>query len=404
MKLKLLFAIVLLSGISVFSQTNFESGYIIKTNGQRTDCLIKNEDWKGAPTTFEYKLDENGEVKIGNISNIKEFGSAENFKYIAATLPVEQSSDKVGELTADRNPVFKEESLFLKVLVEGNASLYYTLKETDNHFFYKVKDGKMEQLIYKRYVTSNQNIGKNNRYKQQLVTDLTCSTLESKTFENIEYKTNSLISVFKKYNACENGENVVFGKKEDKSRFNLSLRPGVTFSSLSILKAGDEKIQFDTNTGIRIGLEAEYVFGFNNGKWSIFIEPTYRNYKSEKEVIYVDFLTFQKKTLITAEYNSIELPIGARYYMFANQDSAFFIDAAIVVDATVLDSKIESSDEDSYDLDVKTDVALGFGFGFKYKNKYSLEARYHTSRKISNYLNVSSSYNSFGIIAGYNFL
>ncbi|MEH6765089.1 MAG: hypothetical protein V7655_11370 [Aequorivita antarctica] len=404
MKSKLLLLTILLSVPNLFSQTKFEAGYIILTNGTKTNCLIKNEDWKGSPATFEYKIGENDEVKLGNVSTVKEFGSSENFKYLTVTLPVEQSSDKVGDLTEDRNPIFKDETLFLKVLVEGNASLYYTTKNGENRFFYKVNDSKIEQLIYKRYTTLNQDIAKNNRYKQQLITDIQCSSIDAKALENIEYKKSSLTTLFKKYNTCQNGENIVYAKKDVKSGFNLSIRPGVTFGSLSILKAGEEKLKFDNQTGIRIGLEAEYVFPFNNGKWSIFIEPAYRNYKAEKEVIYVDFLTFQKTTLVTAEYNSIELPIGARHYMFLNQDSAFFLDAAFVIDASILDSKIESSNENSYDMDVKTDVAIGFGLGFKYKKRYSLEARYHTSRKITNYLDISTDYNSFALIAGYNFL
>ena len=123
-KLNLSFVICLLSITTVFSQTSFKPGYIIKSNGQKIDCLIKNEDWKGSPTTFEFKTDENSEVKLGDISTIKEFGSADNFKYISATTEVDQSSDKVGKLTEDRNPVYKGETIFLKVLVEGKASLY----------------------------------------------------------------------------------------------------------------------------------------------------------------------------------------------------------------------------------------------------------------------------------------
>ncbi len=405
MRLRLLFTIILLSGISVFSQNNYEPGYIIKTNDQKVDCLIKNEDWKGAPRTFEYKLEENGEVKIGNVSNIKEFGSAENFKYITATLAVDQSSDKVGNLTDDRNPNFKEETIFLKVLIEGNASLYYTTKDGDNRFFYKMNDGAIEQLIYKRYVTVNKSIAINNRYKQQLATDFVCSNPKSLDFDKLEYKKSNLIDRFKNYNSCVNTESIIYERKDYEYGFNLSIRPGVTFGSASIQVLGDDKITFDNKAGFRIGLEAEYIFPFNNGKWSLFIEPTYRNYTAEKESeLYKDFPTMRTTTLITVEYNSIELPMGARYYMFLNNNSAFFVNAAIIVDASALDSKINSSKEDGYDLDIKADAAMGFGAGFKFKNKYSIEGRFNTARNITNYANITSSYQSFSLIAGYNFL
>lgn len=403
-KLNLSFVICLLSITTVFSQTSFEPGYIIKSNGQKIDCLIKNEDWKGSPTTFEFKTDENSEVKLGDISTIKEFGSADNFKYIRATTEVEQSSDKVGKLTEDRNPVYKEETIFLKVLVEGKASLYYTLKDGNNRFFYKVDDGEIEQLIYKRYINKNRNIANNNYYKQQLATTLLCSTLSSGSYDKLEYKKTKLTNQFIKYNSCINSEFIVYAIKDYDYGFNLSIRPGITFGSASILKAGNEKINFDNKAGIRIGLEAEYILPVNNGKWSIFIEPTYRNYTAESTVeLNRNFPTMRSTTLVTLTYNSIELPIGGRHYMFLNQNAAFFIDAAIILDATVLDSKIESSNESSYDLDVKADAAMAFGVGFKYKRKYSLEARLHTGRNITNYKEISTSFQSFSLIAGYSF-
>ena len=405
MKLKLFLGILLLSASSAFSQTNYESGYIILSNGQKVDCLIKNEDWKGSPSTFNYKLSEDGEVKIGNVSNIKEFGSEENFKYRVETLPVEQSSDKVGDLNEERNPDFKQETLFLKVLVEGNASLYYTIKNGDNRFFYKMNDGDIEQLIYKRYLTSDRRIAENNRYKQQLATAFICPNPQNENFDNLEYKKASLINQFQKYNACLNSESVVFKKKDFKYGFNLSLRPGVSFGSATIKKSGEERINFDTNTGFRIGLELEYILRFNNGKWGIFLEPTYRNYKGEEEmIINKGFPTMEDTALITVDYNSIELPVGLRYYMFLNKNSAVFINGAVVVDVSILDSSITSTKTNGYNLDFATDANLAFGVGFKFKNTYSIEARYGFSKNIINYSNANATYKSFSLIAGYNFL
>ena len=373
MKLRILFATILFSTVSVISQTNFEPGYLIKTNGTKVECLIKNEDWKGSPTTFIYKMDENGETNIGSLDNVS-------------------------------NPNMKEETLYLKTLVEGKASLYFTLKDNTPRYFYSNDGGEIEQLIYKRYLVTRTKMGNNERYKQQLATDLICNDLTEKNYADVQYKTNSLVNMFTKYNTCENSESVVYSKNTNKAKFNLSFRPGVTFTSLSIHRRGDEQINFDSNTGIRIGLEAEYILPFNNGKWSVFIEPTYRNYKAETEFLYVDMITFQRYTLITAEYNSIELPLGMRHYMFLNEDAAFFIDAAVLMDITTLDSKITSSEESSYDLNVSADSALAFGVGFRYKNKYSVQARYHSARQLLNYENIKSAYNSFAIVAGYNFL
>jgi hypothetical protein len=366
--------------------------------------LIKNEDWAGSPKTFEYKLSENAEVKLGSINNIKEFGSGESFKYVRATLNVDQSTDVVNNLTDVRNPIMKEETLFLKMLLEGKASLYYSERENISRYFFKVGEGEIEQLIYKRYLATPTRIGKNEYYKQQLATSLNCSQLSESNFENLEYKSTKLLKIITAYNRCENASGIVYVENLKKSKFNLTVRPGVTFSSLSLIKEGDERINFDSQTGLRVGLELEYILPFNNDKWSAFIEPTYRSYNAEKEYLYVDFGSFQRTTLININYSAIELPVGMRHYFFASSDGAFFIDAAILVDISNLNSKAESSNESSYDLDLNADAGLALGAGFRYKNKYSLELKYHTDRQFFNYNDINSAFKSFALIAGYNFL
>ena len=47
--------------MNCFAQISFEKGYFINNANQKTNCLIKNQDWKDNPTEFEYKLDENSE-------------------------------------------------------------------------------------------------------------------------------------------------------------------------------------------------------------------------------------------------------------------------------------------------------------------------------------------------------
>lgn len=404
MKTQLLLLTILLSAFNAFSQSDFVPGYIIQSNGDKVNCLIKNEDWKGTPTIFYYKLSENDEAKIGTVSSIKEFGSFDTFKYIVATISMEQSDDKVEFLKEDRNPDFKEETIFLKTLIEGDASLYFNIKNGGNRFFYKMKDGEIQPLIYKRFLTKSKKIGKNNRFKQQLATDLVCSNSKSIDFNKSEYKRSSLIKRFEEYNTCTNADYIVFRRKQSESKFNLTIRPGITSGSASIRKQGVE-LGFDSKGGYRIGLEAEYILPFHNGKWGMFVEAAYRNYTAEKDKsINEAFPTLRNTTTVTVVYNSIELPLGVRYYMFLNKDSAVFINGAYVIDISVLDSSITSSKESSYNLDFKSEGGFAIGAGFKFKNKYSIEARYLSPKNIINYTNVTADYESFSLIAGYNFL
>ena len=82
MKKQLLFLLITILSFNCYSQISFEKGYYIDNSNQKTNCLIKNIDWKNNPTQFEYKLSENSESKKKTIESIKEFGINNISKYI----------------------------------------------------------------------------------------------------------------------------------------------------------------------------------------------------------------------------------------------------------------------------------------------------------------------------------
>src|SRR5690606_4747736 len=168
------------------------NGYFIKNDGSKEECLVQALDWGKNPVTFLYKRGENADTETGSIDNVKEFGVGKNTKFIRATVNIDQSSDALANLTYDRNPVFIEKTIFLQVLVEGKASLFFSSQETRNKFYFSFNNGEIEQLIYKRYLISPSKIGKNERYKQQLATTFKCEILSVKDFENLQYKIKEL--------------------------------------------------------------------------------------------------------------------------------------------------------------------------------------------------------------------
>jgi len=74
MKSFLLVCAILFLSISCYSQIIFEKGYFIDNAGQKTECLIKNMDWRSNPTAFDYKLSESDKSKTETIASVKEFG------------------------------------------------------------------------------------------------------------------------------------------------------------------------------------------------------------------------------------------------------------------------------------------------------------------------------------------
>jgi len=393
MKNYLLLILIPILSSNIYSQISFEQGYFIDNSGQKINCQIKNIDWNSNPTEFEYRLSIDNESKTATIKSVQEFGIDNISKYIRSTLDIDRSVENINTLSYDRKPIFKEETLFLKVLVEGKASLYQYKDGRLTRYFYNKESSSIEQLVYKSYKTDNNKIGKNNRFKNQLWNDLKCSHFKINMANSLKYKKADLIDYFAKYNECNNSTYINYQEKQKKDLFNLSFRPGVNISTLSIQNSlsNSRNTDFGNELAFRFGIEAEFIMPFNKNKWAIIVEPTYQYFKSEKE------LTNQN---VKAEYTSTELPIGVRHYFFLNENSKFFINGSFIIDLNSNNSKIIF--ESGTDLKIKTRNNLAFGLGYKHNDRYSLELRYQTSREILNdFVFWFSDYQTFSVIFGY---
>ncbi|WP_438426473.1 outer membrane beta-barrel protein [Aquimarina macrocephali] len=412
MKKQSLLLLLMIVSITSYAQIKFEQGYFIDNNGIKTECLIKNVDWHDNPSQIEYKIAEDAEAKMGYIRNIKEF-AVSDLKYVKATVNIDMSSEELNHLSINKNPEFKEVTLFLKHIVKGKANLYQYEEGNLIRYFYQVDDKDIEQLIYKTYRVTQEivngvakertnKIDKNNRYRQQLWTDVKCNNIKESDAVKTNYKKNSLVKYFIKYNRCKDPNFVNTQKREDRDLFNLNIRPGINFSSLSLLDSYTNlftKSGFDDQTSLRFGIEAEYILPFNKNKWAVFIEPTYQSYKSDLKDKITTFLGTNTRTY-TIDYKSIEFPIGLRHYMFLNDKSKLFINAAFVMDYELDATYSVTINDDSTPvtvIDMNTGTNVIAGFGYKYNDRYGIEVRYATNREIGNTFN----YSSFSVILGY---
>ncbi len=414
MKTKLVAGLIAILGIQGYAQINFEKGYFINNAGTKTECLIKNVDWKDNPTKFTYKLTADNEERSAVISMVKEFAIHNTSKYVRATVQMDRSSEQIERLTVDKNPVFKEETLFLKLLVEGKANLYHYEESNLRRLFYQVDGGEIKQLVYKKYKSTqryqNRNIeaiSTNNHYKQQIWIDVQCSEMTVKDAEKAEYRKNSLIKYFIKYNTCINPDFVMTTKGPEKDVFNLTIRPGIRLASFSVDNSVNDlrDIDFGAKASASFGIELEYVLPFNHGKWSVLLEPTYQAYKADKFIRYFQSALLTIETDVTAEYASIEIPLGIRHYFILNKDSKLFIDGGLVLSDIAIDSGIDFEDDRARDLTIEsgqTGNNFFIGFGYKYKNKYSVQARYGFAKELLGpFSNWSSDYSSASIVLGY---
>jgi len=392
MKKNLLFILIVILSANCYSQIIYEKGYYIDNSGNKVDCLIKNVDWKDNPTSFEYKLTENSDKNIATLNTVKEFGVYNIFKYTKQTVNIDRSSSIVSELSNDKYVSFNEEELFLKVLVEGKASLYSFVEGNIIRYFYNKDHSDIEQLVYKKYLTDDNQIGENTWYKQQLWNDLKCESIKVSKVEKLKYSKNRLIDFFIDYNECNNQDFTNYETKVKQDLFNLNIRPGFKSSSLYVdnSKTNSRDADFGNKSGFRIGLEAEVILPFNKNKWAIIFEPTYQDYKVEKEL---------KITSSKVDYKSIEFPIGLRHYFFLNDNSKIFINGSFIYDLSMNSSVTYEKYED---IDINEGNNMAVGIGYKSNDKYSIEFRYNTKRNLlSDYVYWDSEYKTISVIFGY---
>lgn len=397
-----------------FAQINYESGYIINNQDSKIDCLIRNSDWSNNPSEIQYKLSEDSETITGNISDIKAFQIGDNLKYVRATIPVDQSSANSSNLSSEFDPKFTTETTFLRQIVSGEANLYHYQNNRFERFFYNYKSSEIRPLVYKQYYVDNSSIGENFSFRKELFDNLKCSDLDVKDFRDMTYNQNDFIAFFSKFNMCVSGENTVLKKDAPKGSFNFRVKAGLGNGQLKVdfdegaLRTDAQSTQFESEITSLIGMEVEYVLPFNKNKWSVFVEPAFRTYSSKTTII-LERATSDLEFDVSVDYKSIDVPLGLRHYMYLNEKSKLFINAAVAL-AFDLSDKIDYDDNSiasvNNDLEIKSGANFFFGFGYEFNDRFSVELRTATDRNIlSSYGFYSAPFsNEIGFVLGYKFL
>jgi hypothetical protein len=396
-KTLIILSFVLLYGQFLRGQVVYEKGYIVDNKGAKIACLIKNSDWRLNPKELTYKLSEGGEVLKGNVQTVQEFGIPGDCKYIRAKVSIDRSTDFLIELSTDRMPQWTTDELFLKVLVQGRASLYMYEDNSIRRFFYSAGDSLPVQLIHKSYLSGNQ-VQSNDAFREQLWTNLRLENAALADVTRIEYRQSDLQSYFRKYNA---GHGYAYSVEVKKStgKFHLYITPGIDFVSGFLSYAGGEyQVSYAGKSGFRLGAQLEYVLPFNKNKWSVLIDPAYGSYKRTEQFVvdYPPALGGPVTKTSDIDYSSIEFPVGIRYYIFLPSDIKVYFNAFVVPPVNIM---LKKKLDIGYDqLDLKAGISAAIGMGISYK-RIGLEMRYYLKQQLlSDYADSRFDYNKLSLL------
>ncbi|GAB5565684.1 MAG: hypothetical protein Wins2KO_27470 [Winogradskyella sp.] len=403
-----IFTLLLLFSLPLYSQVNFQKGYIIDNSNNKIECLIKNKDWKKSPEEIIYKLSDNSREEKISLSELKEFRiqNTDNF-YKRRSV----NKQLVGSFWEEMK--LSNDMVLLRVLVEGQSDLLEVHTNGKYYFFYE-RDDVLVMLDYERTVDENNKIKENAKYKKQLYDNFKCKNFTLKDYSSLRYNSTKLSDFFSEYNDCMGQGYTNLHKKRTKTKIKLKLKGGMNFNSSVTDKASGYLLSYTTppfsgspfgedvvrNYGgisnynvsnySSFGFELEMRLPFGQNNWSLFIAPNYHNIQEvEESIAFTEPNIANFEITSTLSYSFIQAPLGIRHYFDISDNLELFSQLAYSQSIIMSSSQNTVIEEESIsptpyffrrkaNMDKKSNSGGFFGIGLTYANKYMVEINYYS--------------------------
>lgn len=395
--------VLLFSVLSIFiaqAQVKFDKGYYITKDGKKIECLIKNKGWYENPTEFSYKRTNSKHVATLTVDKTREFVVEGEYKYISAEVNIDQSPTDLRNLSHQRGPIFEKKLVFLRVLLEGKATLYSYRKDGDDHFFYKIGDAGIQPLIFKEYLNDMNFVAKNDTFKIQLLNNLVCDGMDVEV-DNLSYYERDLVRYFAKYNKCID-INFRMPAKPSRKIINMSLYGGINSTALTVSAPGVHYLSadFKKDAYFQFGYRFGYILPILKNRWEILAETEYVNFNATQ---------IGSTTERYIDFKSLNLSLGLRYNQFINEHLAIY--GSVLMhsflsynfDSEYFVHPTYSYSEDGYSFGVKERGNVLFSAGGEYRNFFA-EARYYVRQDIMGNSSMVARLDRLSLCVGYKFL
>lgn len=406
MKFYVLLVAFFFAAMTSYAQEN--KGYYVTNGDVRINGYFKSDNFSN-PKDIEFRKDDSESFEKLELQAIKEYGINNRCRVIKKTVEVDRSrSSSVKFYSNFKDPDWQKATLFLNVVVDGDASLYSGVFNGENKFFYEIKSKqiRLNQLVFKKYFFNNNNVKENIAYKQDLYNNVRCDDSDI-NYNSLSYTESSLKKVFVVYNECYKGDYAVYENKvASKVVLSVSGYAGPTLNMLSTKTQGGSGD--DSGFGLNIG--AEVVVLTSSGNLGGFLRLEYAILASELETITPSASTdrLEEESKLDVSYFSIIL--GPRYYFNEKKSNkGFFLDAGFgmgFASGELVKTRYGTGEYFVGSI-TKYDLAHNFylsaGFGYALSDKMGVEVRYDTPREVVDY-NSNYKFSKLGMNFKYRFL
>ncbi|PPK88696.1 hypothetical protein CLV84_1666 [Neolewinella xylanilytica] len=267
----------------ILAQSEYRSGYLITEGGERRAVEIFDQDWAANPDHFRYRT-SGGEPRRGDLSNVVEFGlEGRELRYLRAEVDIESSPRQLNSLSESPLPQYTHDEVFLEVLVDGAADLFYYQTGQLVQFFYRLGDGPIKPLINRTYL-SDERMVVQDLYRDVLQRWVNCGATD-RQIAQLAYRRKDMLAYFEGYHRCTGEAFTKYERIKADRRFRVALRPGVDYHSTSIgvniPGGGTKTVEYGSTVAPRLGVEAELSFRFLHGEWALVTEAYYQSYRLE---------------------------------------------------------------------------------------------------------------------------
>ncbi|WP_242926457.1 porin family protein [Pontibacter vulgaris] len=411
----LLFALVL--SFQVAAQSNFKPGFIIKTDGSRSEGLVDYRGNERNATGTTFKSEESASPVAYLPADLLGYG------FNGGKLYESRSIKSIGIEDEEIDQPF-----FMEVLAKGPVSLYFLkeLGKKERYFILKKDEAAVQELVQEvRQVKQN---GKtftavSKIYIGTLTNNMADCAAALDGIEKVRLEQSDLIKLVTKYNACISPNAVEFAKPVTaNAKFEKGILLGVsnakaTFTAMEGSFEYLAKGKFSSSTNLTGGFFLNFSMPKVSEKLSLHSAVMYYQYKYNGNYEYVKSESIHDEYSGSIEASYLEVPLMLRYtypkgktrpYFALGVQNRFMLDfASPVVKHSTFYTSTSTREYEALESYRKHEQGLIGGIGLRapYKGKINLlaEARYEISNGVSYYESLRHTNRTATLLVGLSF-
>ena len=270
-----------------FCQQNLVIGGIITNSQDTLKGYIDDRGWNINPSAISFTQSLDEPTTSYSPSEIGGVIIGDQLVYLSQITLIDITPIKDRELKFSPKQEVVKETVFLKLLVEGQIQLLYLKDQKQkDHFFIRQGSSSPEELIFIRYLIEDNGsirIASSNIYKDQLLGYLDHPSMKRK-IGNAKYTHASLTQLFQTYHALigETDSEILSSREKALARFGLLIGGNLTRMTFEgDVKREISQANYTHHPGIYAGGIFELVFPTWQQKLSLYNEVSIKYYRLE---------------------------------------------------------------------------------------------------------------------------